>query len=224
MSATTNEKILNALNIYNTGLQTKIANGYVQKDGAKVLSTNDFTDALKTKLEDIATDTYVQKVSGKSLSTNDFTNDYKSAIDGMSSIYAKKAEVASVMTYKGSVNYFSDLPTDTSILSIGDVFNISVGGGSDNNGTTIKSGDNVAWTGTGWDDFGGAIDLSGYVQKDGAKVLSTNDFTDADKAKLDSLSTDTQTVDLSGVMRVYVGSVAPTDTSVIWFDTSAYSE
>ena len=61
-----------------------------------------------------------------------------------------------------------------------------------------------------------------FVVQVSGKGLSTNDFTDEDKAKLDSLSTDTQTVDLSGVMRVYVGSVAPTDTSVIWFDTSAY--
>ena len=223
MSATTDEKIRNALNMYNGGLQTKLTNKFVEKVTGKTLSTNDFTDALKNKLDAVATDTYVQKVTGKNLSTNDFTDDYKSTIDGMSSIYAKKTEVASVMTYKGSVDYFTDLPTDTSILSIGDVYNISVGGGTDNNGTVIKGGDNVAWTGAGWDDFGGAVDLTNYVQKVNGKTLSTNDFTDEDKAKLDSLSTDTQTVDLTGVMRVYIGSVAPTDTSVIWFDTSAYS-
>lgn len=35
-------------------------------------------------------------------------------------------------------------------------------------------------------------------------------------------TTDTRVIDLSGYAKIYVGSVAPTDTSVIWFDTSAY--
>ena len=35
-------------------------------------------------------------------------------------------------------------------------------------------------------------------------------------------TTDTRVIDLSGYAKIYVGSVAPTDTSVIWLDTSAY--
>ena len=39
-----------------------------------------------------------------------------------------------------------------------------------------------------------AVDLSGVVEKEEGKGLSTNDFTDADKAKLDSIefATDTE--------------------------------
>lgn len=54
MAATTNEKILNALSLYNTGLQTKLNAKFVAKDGDKVLSTNDFTDAYKAKLDGLA--------------------------------------------------------------------------------------------------------------------------------------------------------------------------
>ena len=226
MSATTNEKILNALDMYNTGLQTKLDDKFVQKDGAKVLSTNDFTDADKAKLDSLSatadvdfntlTDTfvtkvtgkelssndftdaykmtidglsgvYVQQVSGKDLSTNDFTDAYKTAIDGLSSTYATKSEVASVLIYKGTVANFAAIASDTSIQE-GWTYNISVGGGVDEHGIPIKDGDNVAKTATGFDVLAGSIDTSIFVQKDGSKVLSTNDFTDSYKNTIDGLS------------------------------------
>jgi len=93
--------------VINTALNNK-----VDKISGKGLSTNDFTDALKTKLDEIeakankiiidtslsssstnpvqnkvintALGNKVDKVSGKSLSTNDFTNDLKTKLDGIS--------------------------------------------------------------------------------------------------------------------------------------------
>ena len=105
MSATVNEKILNALNMYNEGLQEKISENYVEKELGKGLSTNDFTTAEKEKLGGLSnfdpetlSDTYVtkstiaglssvyvEKDGNKVLSENDFTDDYKAAIDGLSS-------------------------------------------------------------------------------------------------------------------------------------------
>ena len=128
-TATIDNKIKNALNMYNTGLQEILPNKFVGKVNGKDLSTNDFTNALKEKLEALSTETQVVDASAF---------------------------------------------TDT------------------------------------------------FVTKVNGKDLSTNDFTDAYKEKLEALSTDTQVVDLTGVARFYVGPVAPTDTSVIWFDTSAY--
>ena len=32
------------------------------------------------------------------------------------------------------------------------------------NGVAIKSGDNVAWSGTGWDDLGAAMDVSSFMR------------------------------------------------------------
>lgn len=164
---------------------------------------------------DALTDTFVTKVAGKDLSTNDFTDAYKTAIDGLSSTYATKAEIAKVYKPKGSVANAAALPASA---DEGDVYNLLAGGGTDENGVTLKEGDNVVKTATGWDVLGGDIDLSGYVAKDGAKVLSTNDFTDAYKNQLDGLSG----LNTSNVMQVYVGNTAPSGANVIWFDTSAY--
>lgn len=100
--------------------------------------------------------------------------------------YAKKTDVASVWKRKGSVNSFSDLPTNA---EEGDVYNIRTAGGVDDFGVSIKSGDNVARTFDGkWDVLAGTVDLSGYVEKVSGKQLSTEDFTTAQKRKLDNLA------------------------------------
>ena len=64
-------------------------------------------------------------------------------------------KVSTVMNYKGSVTNYTDLPSDA---KIGDTYNI-INASSNNN-----AGDNVAWNGTSWDNLGGIIDLSGYVE------------------------------------------------------------
>ena len=99
---------------------------------------------------------------------------------------SKLDAITAPLQYKGTVANFTDLPTTG--LAIGYVYNITNAGGTDANGTAIKAGDNVAYNGTGWDVLSGTVDLSGYVTKDGSKVLSTNDFTDAYKTKLDGIA------------------------------------
>lgn len=101
--------------------------------------------------------------------------------------YALKSDIASGLRVKGSVANFAALPSNA---TVGDMYNITAAGGTDENGVAIKAGDNVVKTETGWDNFGGTVDLSDYVQKDGAKVLSTNDFTNAYKTKLEGIEAD----------------------------------
>lgn len=101
--------------------------------------------------------------------------------------YALKSDIASGLRVKGSVANFAALPANA---TVGDMYNVTAAGGTDENGVAIKAGDNVVKTETGWDNFGGTVDLSNYVQKDGAKVLSTNDFTTAYKNKLDGIEAD----------------------------------
>lgn len=101
--------------------------------------------------------------------------------------YALKSDIASDIHVKGSVANFAALPEDA---TVGDMYNVMAAGGTDKNGVAIKAGDNVVKTETGWDNFGGTVDLSNYVQKDGAKVLSTNDFTNAYKTKLEGIEAD----------------------------------
>lgn len=57
--------------------------------------------------------------------------------------------ISSVYRFKGSVATYDDLPTED--LTIGDVYNVT------------DTGDNYAWTGTGWDKLAGDIDLSAYA-------------------------------------------------------------
>lgn len=81
---------------------------------------------------------------------------------GITDAYTKTeidAKVASVYRYKGSVNAYSDLPTEDQ--QVGDVYNVV--NADEEHG--IKAGDNVAWNGEKWDVLAGEIDLSGYIQK-----------------------------------------------------------
>lgn len=49
--AITKSELLDALGVFKELHDAEISANFVAKDGAKVLSTNDFTDALKAKLD-----------------------------------------------------------------------------------------------------------------------------------------------------------------------------
>ena len=76
-------------------------------------------------------------------------------------IDALGAKLTSVYQYKGSVDNYSDLPSED--LKVGDVYNIVNSFTID--GKKYPGGTNVAKTETGWDPLGGSIDLSGYYTK-----------------------------------------------------------
>lgn len=114
-------------------LYNSIANK-VDKEAGKVLSSNDYTDAEKTKLSGIAANAQinvietvevngtaltpsskavnidlsgkVDKVTGKGLSTNDFTDAYKTKIDGAASV-VKKTFAANGWGTAGSDGYYN---------------------------------------------------------------------------------------------------------------------
>ena len=81
-------------------------------------------------------------------------------------------KLASTYVYKGSVQTYADLPTDT---DIGDVYNVIEAYQS------YPAGTNFAWTGTQWDALGGSVDLSNYATKQEV----ANDLS----SKLDKVST-----------------------------------
>ena len=83
-------------------------------------------------------------------------------------------KVSSVVTYRGTVDNFSSLPTGLTSDNTGDMYNIKNAGGTDSSGNEIKAGDNVVWNGSGWDDQSGHVDLSDYYTKEeiGKSVLS----------------------------------------------------
>lgn len=116
---------------------------------------------VKNEIDDLAANRELNVIEGVTLDGVAQTVSGKIVALDLSD-YAKKADVVSNVRVKGSAPSFAGLPNDA---ETGDMYNITAGGGSDANGVAIKSGDNVVWTGSGWDNFGGLIDLSGKVDK-----------------------------------------------------------
>lgn len=146
---------------------------YVKKVTGKGLSTNDFDDAAETKLTGIAAGAQVNVIESIELdSVAQTISDKKVTLD--MSAYAKLTDVASALQYKGTVASFASLPTTG--LTTGAVYNITTAGGTDANGTVIKAGDNVAYTGSGWDVLAGTTDLSAYALKTDTEALTNADI------------------------------------------------
>lgn len=84
------------------------------------------------------------------------------------------SKLSSVYKYKGSVNSYSDLPTDG--MQNGDVYNIKTADTEHG----IKAGDNVAWVSSTseWDVLAGITDLSSY------RKASDQDLIDATKENI----------------------------------------
>lgn len=117
----------------------------VKEDGIKVAGKDVLSAALTTVSDDdAATMRGLLKVYSKT------------EIDGM---------LAGVYHIKGSVDAFTNLPTNA---KVGDVYNIKTAGGTDIHGTPIKAGDNVVYVASngddpaGWDVLSGVVDLSAY--------------------------------------------------------------
>ena len=162
----------------------------VDKEAGKGLSENDYTTAEKSKLAGIAEGAQVNVIESVKLDGAALAVDGKSVNIDLSA-FAKKTDIASAYNYKGSKATLADLPTTGN--AVGDVWNVEA------------TGMNYAWTGSEWDALGGSVDLSGYVtteqhntglagkvDKVTGKGLSTNDYTNEDKAKLNALSAPTK--------------------------------
>lgn len=169
---------------------------FVAKETGKGLSANDFTNADKSKLDgiqagaevnvqsdwneaDSTSDSFIQNKPVIPTNTSDLTNDsgYQTASDVETAI---ESATSDSLTYKGTVANYSGLPASP---EVGDMYNITNADATHG----VRAGDNVVWTGTTWDVLAGTVDLSNYVEKETGKGLSTNDYTNADKSKLDGV-------------------------------------
>lgn len=148
---------------------------------AKFLDLTGLTSAVN-KIKTWASDQFAAK-SSVPTKVSDLTNDsgYQTETQVDSKINAK---ISTTYRYQGSVANYEALPTETmNEGTVGYVYNLE------------DSGANYAWAGTGkgekgdgWDKLGDTVDLSGYVQKEEGKGLSTNDYTTPEKEKLAGLS------------------------------------
>lgn len=136
--------------------------------------------------------TKVDKVEGKGLSTNDFTTEEKTKLATLQNYddtsisnrvttlenagYQTQSQVqtlinsslSSVMTYKGTVANYSDLPSQD--VAVGDTYNITNASANNN------AGDNATWNGTTWDILGSNIDLSSYLQRSELVAITNNEI------------------------------------------------
>ena len=106
----------------------------------------------KSKLNTIAENAQVNvletvKVNGTALAVNS-----KSVNIDLTG-YALKSDVVQAIKHKGSVQLYSDLPTSP---SVGDMYDVKTADASKG----VKAGDNVVWTGTEWDNFGGIFSIT----------------------------------------------------------------
>ena len=79
-----------------------------------------------------------------------------------------KAELGSALTYKGSKNSYSELPSSGNTK--GDVYNVVAANGN------TPAGTNYAWDGEAWDPLGGTVDLSAYLTEDNFETIGTEEI------------------------------------------------
>ena len=160
---------------------TEELNKKVDKVDGKGLSTNDFTNELKDKLNAVNENGEANVLNGvKTADGNELTiADKKVTLPN----FALKSDIASVYKVKGSKANKTELD-DIVDKEVGDVYNLA------------DTGVNYVWTGTEWDSLSGNVDLTGYytktqaddkfVIKEAGKGLSTNDLTSELKAKIEN--------------------------------------
>ena len=147
--------------------------------------------AINTEIGDNAT---AGTVKGRIKAIED---DYiKSTSSNLANYYTKTeldGKLGGAFHYMGSVATISAIPASPAPVK-GDVWNITTGGETDEHGTLVKAGDNVAYSGTGWDVLAGTADMSAYYTKtqvDGElskkvdKVADAALLSNTDKAKYD---------------------------------------
>lgn len=166
---------------------------FVAKEEGKVLSSNDFTNDQKEKLEglenyvlpqasaevaggikvgaglSITEDGILSATGGGTADSVEWDNVVGKPADLLQAgdVYSKEeidAKVNAVYKFKGSVEGLVALPVEGNTL--GDVYNLQ------------DTGMNVAWDGSKWDYLGIDVDLSGYVQAENL-IEATDEQIDA---------------------------------------------
>lgn len=151
-------------------------NTFVEKIEGKQLSTNDYTNADKSKVDNLPLNTN-SELNKKADSDKVYT---KSEVDskllnkadksdslsgyGITDAYTKSEidnKISNVYEIKGS-STIANLPTNP---EVGDVYNITDSGTIIGTEIEVSAGDNIVYTSDGWDKLSATVDLSGYQEK-----------------------------------------------------------
>lgn len=148
------DKYVNAEGV--SKLSELIAAAYQAKENGKGLSTNDFTTALKSKLDGIESGAEVNKI--EQVKVNNVALQINDKIINIDlSGYAKKTDITAIYRYKGSCTY-AELTAKTD-AAVGDVWNVTDKGGTNYACITAKTANANAW-----DPLGMVIDLTPYMK------------------------------------------------------------
>ena len=92
--------------------------------------------------------------------TSDLETIKKSVSDAekcLADVEAVKESLSKMITYQGSVDNFSDLPTSP---QVGYSYNVK----NTDKEHNVNAGDNLVWNGTDWDNLSGIVDMSAYAE------------------------------------------------------------
>ena len=149
---------------------------YMLVDADKILST-DYSGWLRV---DAGNAEQVEVVDNLESDASDKALSAKQGKVLMGEVSGIKQKIASIYSFKGSVDNFEALPTNA---VAGDVYNVVAANGN------IPAGTNYAWNGTEWDALGGSIDLSNYFNKEevNAAIKVEADRAKGEEARIEGL-------------------------------------
>lgn len=139
------------------GLLTLLKGKLQGKETGKGLSTNDFTTALKNKLDGIYAGAEVNKIDEIQIDSVALQIQDKIVNIDLSG-YAKKSDIATIYKYKGSCTYAELIAKADA--AVGDVWNVTDKGGTNYACITAATAGADAW-----DPLGMVIDLTEYLKK-----------------------------------------------------------
>lgn len=191
------------------------ANNIVYKDGDKVLSSNDYTDEEKNKLEAILEGAQPNIIEAIEIDNVKIEPDENKTVninltDKINSIVGDKISQAYV--FKGSVNTLEELAAKETNASVGDVYNITI------DSIYGPAGVNVAWTAESeWDSLGGIFNTTNITNEiNGIKqdITDINNTLSGLAGVNDAISNLETAVDLLNDGADVPGSVSNTATTI----------
>lgn len=189
-------------------------NNKVDKDGNKVLSTNDFTNALKAKVDALVAQTSDKKLIYKEKKNTDFNN---LTTAGFYTVQTKANAPHNKYDYWSLI-----VLNSTSVDSGTYVQQIAINEKADDKAIYVRK---KASNWSSWIKLEAAPDLSNYVTKVDGKGLSTNDYTTAAKNKVDSIPDNAKFTDTTYDLTPYAKKTeVPTKVSALTNDSGYKTE
>lgn len=140
---------------------TSEANAKTSETNASTSKTNAATSETNAKSYMDTAKEYMEKAQealAAAQAIQSIIDTAKSNVDKcLADVEAVKESLSKMITYQGSVDNYSDLPTSPQIGYSYNVKNADKTHG-------VNAGDNLVWNGTDWDNFGGAIDMSLFAE------------------------------------------------------------